>query len=398
MRILMLNNEYPPIGGGTATANYYVIRDMAKRGVHVDLVTSTPASDHYEIEEFSSTARVFRIPINNQNPHYQSERELLTYILRGFSFIRTLYRGAEPKYDLCHAWSGLPAGALALLLKWKRHLPYVVGLRGSDVPGYDVRYKWLYPFLAPSLHLIWQNASALTANSYELKGLALKFRSNECIDVIPNGVDLERFKQNKAHALNPEQPFRILCVARLVERKGIADLIQAAAYLHDQQRNFKLIFVGRGDKEAEFKVQVAKQALDSCVEFRGAVLHHDMPSVYEQADVFILPSLNEGMSNAVLEAMAAGLPIITTYTGGTAEMLRGNGIIVPKQAPDAIAHALLELWDNDELRRSMGKRSRQIAETLVWERVTDKYLNLYEQTMLAITKKAHVQKGLAPIQ
>jgi glycosyltransferase involved in cell wall biosynthesis len=390
MRLLMLNNEYPPIGGGTATANYNVIREMVRRGMHVDLVTSTPEGNHYEVEELSAYSRIYRIPINNQNPHYQTERELLTYIARGFFFVRTLYRGPEPKYDLCHAWSGLPAGALALLLKWKRDLPYVLGLRGSDVPGYDVRYKWLYPFLQPPLHLIWRGASSLTANSSELKTLALQFRPNEHIEVIPNGIDLERFHAAPLLPKGQDDTFNILCVARLVERKGIADLIQAAGYIRQKRKNFKIIFVGRGDKEAEFRALTAQLGLDQWVEFRGMVLHHDVPKVYSEADVFVLPSLNEGMSNAVLEAMASGLPIITTYTGGTAEMLRGNGLLIPKQSPDAIAKAVLELWEHDDLRASMGHRSRSIAETMSWSRVADDYLDLYDRTLAAVRDRRKV--------
>jgi glycosyltransferase involved in cell wall biosynthesis len=388
MRLLMLNNEYPPIGGGTATANYYVIREMVKQGVDVDLITSTPLVNEYQVEELSPRSRIYRVPINNQNPHYQSERELLTYIYRGFFFARTLYRGHDAKYDLCHAWSGLPAGALALLLKLKRGLPYVLGLRGSDVPGYDVRYRWLYPFLSLPLHMIWQNASSLTANSYELRHLALEFRRNESIDVIPNGVDLERFSLPPKAEASPDKPFTILCVARLVERKGIGDLIQAAAQMKDSRQNFKFIFVGRGDKENELRAQVAEQGLEKWVEFRGSVLHHDVPAVYREADVFILPSLNEGMSNAVLEAIASGLPIITTYTGGTAELLRGNGILIPKQSPDAIAKAVLELWDDEPLRVEMGRRSRAIAESMQWEKIANDYLQLYEKTLFALKAKS----------
>src|SRR5664279_540077 len=92
MRLLMLNNEYPPIGGGTATANYYVIREMARRGISVDLVTSSPFRDKYVVEHLSPTTSIYRIPIDNRNPHYQTERELITYIARGFFFIRTLYQ------------------------------------------------------------------------------------------------------------------------------------------------------------------------------------------------------------------------------------------------------------------------------------------------------------------
>jgi glycosyltransferase involved in cell wall biosynthesis len=314
----------------------------------------------------------------------------LTYIYRGFIFVRTLYRGNEPKYDLCHAWSGLPAGALALLLKWKRNLPYIVGLRGSDVPGYDIRYKWLYPFLSPGLHAIWRGAQALTANSYELRTLALQFRPRDTIDVIPNGVDLARFQPAELRDKGADAVFNILCVARLVERKGIDDLINAVAILRQKRKNFKVTIVGRGDKEAEFRSRVAQSGLEDCIELKGAVLHADMPAIYQSADLFVLPSLNEGMSNAVLEAMAAGLPIIVTYTGGTAETLRGNGIVIPKQAPDAIARGILEIWENDDLRRTMGRRSRSIAETMIWERVAENYLDLYERVLFTLRARVAV--------
>jgi len=392
MRLLMLNNEYPPIGGGTATANYNVFRQMASQGIQVDLVTSLPQGHAPEVEPLSPTARVFRIPINNQNPHYQSERELLTYIYNAFFFIRTLYRGNEPKYDLCHAWSGLPSGALALLLKWKRELPYVVGLRGSDVPGYDVRYVWLYPFLKPALHQIWGQASSITANSYELRNLAREFRPKDHIEVIPNGVDLARFHSTSLRDKASSETFNILCVARLVERKGITDLIQSAHFIRQVRQNFKIILVGRGDKEKEYRQMVEAEGLDNYIEFRGMVLHFDVPAIYNEADVFVLPSFNEGMSNALLEAMASGLPIITTYTGGTVEMLRGNGLLVPKQSPDAIAKGILEIWNDYALRKQMGERSRQIAESLTWEQVANDYLNLYERTLQAV----HLGRKLQP--
>ncbi|MEO0561204.1 MAG: glycosyltransferase family 4 protein [Chloroflexota bacterium] len=384
MRLLMLNNEYPPIGGGTATANYNVIRILAARGFNVDLVTSTPERNAYEIEELSPTARVFRVPINNKNPHYQTERELLTYIYNAFFHIRTLYKGTEPKYDLCHAWSGLPAGALALLLKWKRQLPYIVGLRGSDVPGYDVRYRWLYPFLSVPLHMIWGGAASITANSSELRNLAHAFRPNDLIEVIPNGVELDRFRVTELREKSDADTFNVLCVARLVERKGIGHLIDAVKHITPHLRNFKIILVGRGDKEKAFRAQVEREGLTQWIDFRGSVLHYDVPAVYNEADMFVLPSLNEGMSNAVLEAMASGLPIVTTYTGGTAEMLRGNGILIPKGSPDEIAKAILELWADADLRRTMGARSRAIAETLTWERVADDYVDLYERTLVAL--------------
>jgi glycosyltransferase involved in cell wall biosynthesis len=378
MRLLMLNNEYPPIGGGTATANYYVIREFAQRGLTVDLITSTPSRDQYEVQRVNAAVTIYRVPINNRNLHYQSERELLTYMIRAFFLVRELMR--DRHYDLCHAWSAVPAGVVAWLLRYARGLPYIVCMRGADVPGYDIRYRWLYPFITPIIRAVWKGAAAATANSHELKQLALRTSPNLPIEVIPNGIDVNSFQPRPAGASSGGVP-QILCVARLVERKGITDLLEAAAQVRVTGRQFRVRLVGQGDRAKSLRQRCTELGLDDVVEFVGYVQHFDIPHIYTEADVFVLPSLNEGMPNVVLEAMAAGLPIITTYTGGTSELIRGNGIIVPMRTPEAIAKAITELLDDVDLRTSMGRRSRQIAESLGWSYVADCYQVLYKRVL-----------------
>jgi glycosyltransferase involved in cell wall biosynthesis len=380
VRILMLNNEFPPIGGGTATANYYLLREFANREIHVDLVTSHPGRHGFEQISMGSTVRIFRVPIANRNLHYQSERELLTYLVRGFLQARRLMR-IEPHgaYDLCHAWASVPAGLLAWLLQLKRHVPYVLAMRGADVPGYDVRYRHLYPVITPVIKMVWQGAAALTANSWGLKQLAHKTSPSQPIVVIPNGVDLERFNLPDHGTDDKGATLQLLCVARLVDRKGIADLLDAMPLILQHEKDVRLCIVGGGEKELFFKNRSVALGLQEVVEFRGLVQHGQLPPLYGQADIFVLPSLSEGMPNAVLEAMACGLPIITTDTGGTMELIGDNGIVVPKQTPSAIADAVIRLARNDGLRRAMGRHSRTIAETHLWEMVADRYLSLYQR-------------------
>jgi glycosyltransferase involved in cell wall biosynthesis len=384
VRILMLNNEFPPIGGGTATANLYLLREFAKREIHVDLITSTPERDRFEESTMGKSVRIFRVPIDNRSAHHQTERELLTYMVRAFRQAQLLMR-IEPHgaYDLCHAWASAPAGLLALLLRMKRRIPYIVGMRGSDVPGYDVRYRRLYPFITLPIKMIWQQAAATTANSWEVKQLALRTAPRLDIEVIPNGVNLERFRPRGAADSEPHdgKAVEVLCVARLVERKGIDDLLDAVPLVLKRCPNVHMSIVGRGDSEGPLLRQRADLGIDNSVDFVGYVEHSRMPEVYAGADIFVLPSLNEGMPNAVMEAMASGLPIITTYTGGTSELIRGNGIVVPMRAPSAIADAVVELVNNASLRHSMGVRSREIAETLVWDLVADRYLALYQRVV-----------------
>ena len=126
--------------------------------------------------------------------------------------------------------------------------------------------------------------------------------------------------------------------------------------------------------------------------------------IYKSCDVFVLPSttqtsrnqkvtkfscqkntkisrkiLNEGMSNALLEAMGTGLPVIATDTGGTHELIDGNGIIVPMGDSNAIAEAIRGLMDDPETRMRMGMRSREIAKGMGWSAVSEAYLKLYEE-------------------
>ena len=99
-----------------------------------------------------------------------------------------------------------------------------------------------------------------------------------------------------------------------------------------------------------------------------------MPGVYRDADLFVLPSQNEGMSVALLEAMASGLPVIVTPTGGTEELVDGNGRVVPWNDPAALADALAHLAADPEARARMGRRSREIALKFSWTAVAKAYL------------------------
>jgi glycosyltransferase involved in cell wall biosynthesis len=117
------------------------------------------------------------------------------------------------------------------------------------------------------------------------------------------------------------------------------------------------------------------------VTFAGFVPREEMPAVYRQADVFVLPSQNEGMSIALLEAMASGLPVVVTDTGGTAELVREgvNGHVVSWADVPALTEAMARLVHERETRQRMGRESRRIAKRFSWSAVTQEYLRLCAQ-------------------
>ncbi len=154
--------------------------------------------------------------------------------------------------------------------------------------------------------------------------------------------------------------------------------MQAADLLHRRgyAGRFRVLLVGSGDNEDQLRDQCQRLDLQDVVSFAGVVGSDEVPQQLAAADVFVLPSYNEGMSVALLEALAAALPAVVTETGGTAELIRDNGMIVPWADPVALADALERFLLESELCREMGKRSLEIAKGFSWKATARAYLDL----------------------
>lgn len=368
MKILMLNYEYPPLGGGAGNANRYLLETLARGdSPEIDLVTSSTGKAY--VEEISDRIRVHYVDIGKRGSlHYQTNRDLLAFAWRGTRHARKLMRTNE--YDFCHAFFGVPCGAMARRLG----LPTIISLRGSDVPGYNPRFKYLdmllFQWFSPWL---WRNSSSVVANSKGLRQLALKSAPDQEISVIENGIDTQRFQ---SVAVDTDS-LRVLCVARLIGRKGIDYLLEATAAMPADA--CKVTIVGTGSLAGELYEHAARLGIESRVRFMGHVEHNDLAEVYRAHNLFVLPSFNEGMSNTVLEALASGLPVVLTETGGTEELLQDgvNGFLVRKADPADIAEKLRRYVENPDLLRVHGKASRAIAEQKDWRHCAKAYLSLY---------------------
>ncbi len=375
MNILMLNYEYPPLGGGAANATYYILKEFSLRDdIEVDLITSSPTNE-FEEEKIGNNIKIYKLPVNKQKIHYWTTKEILTYSWEAYKLAKKLRQSRS--YDLIYAFFGIPCGAIAY--KFRKECPYVVSLRGSDVPGFNERFSLQYVFLKPVIKRIWRNASAVVANSEGLKNLALKTDKKADIDVIYNGINVEDFPQ-KDYQNNGS--LVILTVARLIKRKGIDDLIRAIPEIVKEDRNVKVRIIGEGDMEGELKELANELGVSDFVEFLGYVPHEEISQYYLSSDVFVLPSKNEGMSNTVLEAMASGLPIITTDTGGTKELIDDNGVVVPTKEFKEISKAIMRYIENPDFIKEHGSRSRVIAESMDWSNVAEEYIKLYNEVKM----------------
>lgn len=360
MRILMLNYEFPPLGGGAANANLFLLKEFSNfEDLTIDLITSSPKK--YEEESFSDNIKLYKMDVGKGQIHYWTQKEILRYSKSARKKAEQLI--VKNKYDLIHAWFGVPCGYIAR----KLGLPYIVSLRGSDVPGFNVRFSPQYIFLKPIIRGVWRNAEKVVANSEGLKNLA-RNTLDIPIDIIYNGVDINEFTPQ----YNEYEKLNILCVSRLIKRKGIEYLIEGIRNL-----DVELTIVGEGTEEENLNRLCSEIGVQNRVHFVGYVPHDKIKKYYTKADIYVQPSLNEGMSNTVLEAMASGLPIITTDTGGTMELIKENGIVVPMKDPEAIKKAVIKYVQNRELVEKHGRTSREIAEGMSWSKTAEGYLKIY---------------------
>ncbi|MFQ5645596.1 MAG: glycosyltransferase [bacterium] len=371
MKVLFLNYEFPPIGGGGANATRYFFKEFSTvPDLEIDLVTASWNSPG--IENFSPNIRLHKLDIHKKRLHYWTHREVIEYLFKAYTYSRSLIKKTE--YDLCHAFFGFPSGLVAYRLRKK--LPYIVSLRGSDVPGFNNRFSWEYVFLTPLFKKIWSRSREVVANSRGLKLLAAQTAPLQEIGIIYNGIDTGEFAPQENRPAEADE-FNIITVSRLIERKGLDYLIKALPEIPNPRT--KLTIIGEGNLQNKLKLLARELGVYDRVDFPGFVEHRHLPEYYRNADLFVLPSKNEGMSNTVLEAMACALPVITTDTGGTDELIRDNGIIIPMEDSGAISRAVREIMTDAGLRKKMSGKSRESALEFGWHKQAMKYLALYRK-------------------
>lgn len=238
--------------------------------------------------------------------------------------------------------------------------PVVVSCHGSDLrlePLLGGRYR-------ERLATVFDRADLVHCVSRELADRAVELGLEPAkLFVRPWGVDTARFRplptRSRADVL------RVVSVGRLHWVKGYEFALQAIARARRAGVDVEYTVIGAGDRRNRLNVLTTARDLDllPCLRLRGALSQTEVADTLREADVFLLASLSEGLSNATLEAMAVGLPVLVTDVGGMREAVTDGveGRVVPPRDPAAMAAALLELAADDDLRSRMGRRARERA-------------------------------------
>ncbi|RME72476.1 MAG: glycosyltransferase family 4 protein, partial [Chloroflexi bacterium] len=396
MRILIVNYEFPPIGAGGGKASQKIAASLVEMGHTVRVITSRPTqlytlsgnlslllglgfwvyliyakfafnedlSDHgftilgtlllltgfilrhtgltWELTnpirglkpvEFIDGVEVQRVPVLRQRQEYCSTFEMGTFLLSGLWY--SLWQVREFKPDVVHIFFGIPDGPIGWALKRVYGLPYIISLRGADVPSEEVkRFAKHYKILRPFIRWLWRDADALVAVSNGLRSYARETAPDLPIEVIPNAIELSIFTPPRKR--QHDGPVRLLFVGRFNAFKNVETLLEAAARLKEQGiDNFELQLVGDGERRASLERLAVERGLTRHVRFLGWVDRDSIVERYRQADLFVTATTWEGMPNTVLEAMACGLPVVATRASGLDQLVKEgvNGYLVDVNNP-----------------------------------------------------------------
>jgi glycosyltransferase involved in cell wall biosynthesis len=381
MRVLLLNYEFPPVGGGAGHATANIASGLVRMGIDAEVLTSR--IDGEEDGDVVEGVPVHRVNSWRVDVHDCGLRGAYTYLMGAAPKLRQLQ--AERPYDIEHYFFSLPTGLLSLLPRTGTPAPYVVSLRGSDVPGYDpfnAKVERLHKVLKPLNRRIWRRAGKVVALSEALAETARETAPELDIEVIPNGIDTSRFSPPEERPA--ENRVRLITVARLLERKGIQTILEACA--KPTLLPVELDIIGTGSYEPELRQMVDEMGLEDQVHFLGFVPNEELPSHYRRSDVFVLPSETESFGLVFAEAMSCGLPIAASNVGGIPETVRDgvDGLLCPPGQPLALRENILRLISNVDAREEISHSQRErILQNYTWDRIAARYADLYRSVLAA---------------
>jgi glycosyltransferase involved in cell wall biosynthesis len=365
----MVSFWFYPSRGGLEQQAWQLCQRLRARGVEVVAVTARrPALGAFEIVDGIPIHRVWAGGGRglDRAGSVASYANVAVFCLSLFCFLLFVFR-----FDVIHVHQAIfPAFVATLAAKITRK-PIIVKISGTGASGNvaQLRRRW---FNRMMLMLI-RRADAFIAPTRDAREELIRagFDATRIVE-IPNGVDTQAFRPRPRDALGV-----VLCAARFTHEKGHATLLRAWQFV--KVPDARLIFVGEGPLRHKMQTLAADLRITN-YELRGEV--EDMAGAYSNASLFALPSLAEGMSNALLEAMACGLPCIASDIPANAELIQDgvNGLLFPVGDARALAERIETLLNDRALAQRLGDAARKTVETrYAFECVTDAYEALYRK-------------------
>lgn len=336
---------------------YALSRDQAKLG-H-DVVHLTISGDDEQPLENVDRFRIVRVDSDFTILQNSFSSELVNYVQNN-------------DFDVIHVHSHLYFSSnLVALLSRFGDTPLAItnhGLISSSVPRWfaEIHLRTIGKFTFSSADLIFCYTNTDSDRIREI-GVSTP------VEIIPNGVDVDRFRPietSKQEFVLDDRKLNVLFVGRLVDGKNPEDVIKAASIIDGDKYHFYIC--GDGPLRGELESLTQELGVQDCVHFLGGVPNRDMPIVYSECDLFVLPSRAEGFPRSLLEAMASGLPVITTDLEQYSDIVPKVGETVPIADPDSIADSISRISSNSSLFKEYSEQARELVEEhYSWKKTVD---------------------------
>lgn len=379
MRVVIFSNTYKPVVSGVVTSIALFRRGLIEAGHDVHIIA--PEYEDYEGEE----PYVFRFPALSL-----PERLDLSVVIPFKTTMAHTVRGIKP--TLIHSQHPFVMGDLAAAFARDLNLPLVFTLH-SHYDEYAQRYIPIAPELASIVteeivRRYLEKCAHVVAPTPSTRDFILRVLATDVpVTVVPTPVDLSLYHdldpQRVRAALGLENAELLLYVGRLAEEKNLDFLLRAFARIVTARPQARLLLVGKGSRERRLRRMARKLDLGEQVIFTGAIPHDEVPHYAAAADLFVFSSVAETQGLVLIEAMAAGTPVVAVETPGPMDVLaQGGGLLVPGRE-DGFAEGVLGLLADEPRRRALGEQAARAARRYDILAATARLLTVYEAAIAA---------------
>ena len=410
LKIALPSLSFLPSLGGAEVGLHNIALRLKREGHTPVVITSAPLVARLRREGWDLPYEVVAFP-----PKITGI--FLYWHALGFILFDAYYAHLQHRYgfDIWHGTMGFPIGVSLAHFASPRGIPHLVRCAGADIQVHkDIGYGMRHDVGVDCLIRTWlPRCDSLVAisesvvNEYHQIGVG-----DERIARIPNGVDLARFEvaMEKSAVRRRlgirENAFAFLAVARNHPKKNLEALVRSANLLRQRtDQEFTVLIVGSGTEQlASLAVELdVERHINLCGEIGGVenmkgsvqVPTDTLIDIYRAADVFSFPSLLETFGIVLIEAMAAGLPVITTDAPGCRDVIRNgeDGLMVPVNDDEALTNAMQRLMDDDQMRKQFAVKSKARARDFSWDVIVDHYIDLY-RAIISEKQDTHTKLGL----
>lgn len=376
LNILILNYEYPPLGGGAGIVTKHLAEEFAKMNHSVVVLTTW----FYGEPEYytNNNITIVRLRSKRKNTYQSNPHEMLSWLRHAIKYFKKQNKD-DIVFDICLANFTMPGGVVARYLKRKHNIPYVILSHGHDIP-------WTYPktmffwhlFFYKTIKNICIESSMNILLSEEIKSIADKFLGEKYQNknkVFFNGLYINHFNKSMSGTT-----LKIIFVGRLVPQKAPLIFLEVIKQIQELQIPYEVQILGDGELKSKMEDFVIRNNLYP-ISFRGKVSHAEVMDALSNSHLLLSTSVSEGMSLAILEAISTGVYVIATDVSGNNNMIveEVNGNIIACNEPELMTEKIAHFYHHKLLKQYKYPPDylELMHDLFSWDKIAQQYVNAF---------------------